>query len=118
MEVFLDDERVSLRSRDDLIDWPVGAGRKKCAHKLLSLGNIERLERDRHRIGASRSPARSSLEEVRTGEAKQKEWRTQLFEELLEQRQERLFRPVQILQHDRSRRRTEAGLEISRHPDG
>ena len=41
-----------------------------------------------------------------------------MLEELLEQREERLLCPVQILEHDRARRVAEPSFEISSHTDG
>src|SRR5213593_773022 len=118
MHVLLDEERVSLRPRDDVVHRTVGATRQERARQLLRFGHIERLERYRHRVRTSGTPARSSLEEVRAREAEEEKRRMQLFQELLEQREKWLFRPVQILEHDRSWRGAEARFEVSRHPEG
>ena len=118
VDVLLHEERISLRPRDDLVHRSVRTTRQKSTHELLGVGDVQRLERDRHRVRASRSPGRSSLEEIGPREAKKKKRRVELVEKLLEQREEWLFRPVQILEDDRSRRRTEPRLEVSRHAEG
>src|SRR5207249_724477 len=114
VNVLLDEERVSLGPCDDLVDRPVGATREESAHELLGLRDVERLERDRHRVRASRTPARSSLEEVGPSKAKKQQRCMQLIEQLLEQCEERLFRPVEILEDDRSRCGAQPSLEVSR----
>src|SRR5207248_4555703 len=57
-------------------------------------------------------------EKVRPRKTEKEKRRVQLLQKLLEQREERFFGPVQVLEHDRPRRRTKPGLEVSRHPKG
>src|SRR2546428_9681306 len=114
MHVLLDEERVSLRPRDDVVHRTVGATRQERARQLLCFGDIERLERYRHRVRTSGAPARSALEEGGAPEAEKEQRRAQLFEELLEEREAWLFPPVQILEHDRSGRGSQARVEVTR----
>src|SRR5439155_13100418 len=50
--------------------------------------------------------------------AKKQQRCMQLIEQLLEQYEERFFRPVEILEDDRSRCGAQPSLEVSRHPEG
>ena len=104
VNVLLNEERVALRPRHDLVDGPVRSAREKGAHELLRLTDLERLERDSHGVRSPCPPGRPSLEKVGSRQAKQKQRRVQLFDELLEQGEKRLFGPVKILEHDRPRR--------------
>ncbi len=101
----LDEERVPLRALQE----PLRKRRRQLAGRACELGDElldeqlallggERLELDRRRAHAPSTPSRTRIEELRTREADDQERRANPVREMLDEVEQRLLRPVDVLE--------------------
>ena len=112
--VLLDVERIALGSRDDVLDRDLRVVTEELAREAPGLADVEGLEGQREGIRPTRAPVRATFQEIRPCEAKQEQRGAQMFEDLLEEREQGFLRPVHVLEHDGRRGRAEPRREVAR----
>ena len=113
-DVLLRVERVALRTREELrlrsrVEHGLVEERR---HEPGGVGVRERRERDRVRVELAAAPARTPLEQLRTGGAQDEQRHAaRPVDEVVDEIEQALVRPVQILEHEHGRLRVGEGLE-------